>query len=245
MKNSEFLSFAFTILLTLSNPALAQNISKPGPKGTELIGGSLDTTFNNTGKVQTNLGMQFDLGVAVATQIDGKIVFAGMHYDSITATTNFTVLRYNTNGSMDSPDFGILGLVNVDWGNTPDSAQAAELQPDGRILIAGQAGNASVGASIFSLMRLNGDSPVPALASVAGRLVDSQGRGIPKTSITVINLQTNERNLILTGPSGYFRLDQLKTNSHYRLIFGNKLHSIAGQSFRLTGDKTDLAFVSE
>jgi uncharacterized delta-60 repeat protein len=54
--------------------------------------GSLDTTFNTTGKVTTPIGTVDDAAEAVAIQSDGKIVAAG--YSSTGSQYLFAVARY-------------------------------------------------------------------------------------------------------------------------------------------------------
>src|SRR5437773_1715810 len=62
--------------------------------------GSLDTSFNSSGKLTTAVGADCH-GRGVALQSDGKIVVAG---DSFTAGpySPFTVLRYRADGSLDT-----------------------------------------------------------------------------------------------------------------------------------------------
>ena len=97
--------------------------------------GSLDSSFGNGGKVTTPPGGQ-DQGsiVGLAIQPDGKIVAAG------TATpvsgNDFTVARYNSNGSLDS-SFGNNGIASVNINGNNDIATSLILQPDGKIVVAG------------------------------------------------------------------------------------------------------------
>src|SRR5207248_2331317 len=58
--------------------------------------GSLDSSFGSGGKVVTT-STTSDVGYAVAIQADGEIVVAASADD-----TNFKIVRYNTEGSMDS-----------------------------------------------------------------------------------------------------------------------------------------------
>src|SRR5207245_8040541 len=61
--------------------------------------GSLDLTFNGTGKVNTPITVN-DRAWALALQTDGKIVVAGDTNDG--NPSKFAVARYNSNGSLDS-----------------------------------------------------------------------------------------------------------------------------------------------
>jgi uncharacterized delta-60 repeat protein len=70
--------------------------------------GSLDTTFGTSGIVLTNPGV-INILNAIAIQSDDKIVAIG------TADNNLTIVRYNTNGSIDT-GFGTSGIFqpNID-----------------------------------------------------------------------------------------------------------------------------------
>lgn len=57
--------------------------------------GSFDTSFDTDGKVTTDLG-GWETGNSVAVQSDGKILLAG------TTDTDFALVRYNTDGSLDA-----------------------------------------------------------------------------------------------------------------------------------------------
>jgi uncharacterized delta-60 repeat protein len=62
--------------------------------------GTLDMTFNGTGKVSTPIGNGDDFASGVAVQEDGKIVVAGSTFNG--SNNDVAVVRYNPNGSLDS-----------------------------------------------------------------------------------------------------------------------------------------------
>jgi uncharacterized delta-60 repeat protein len=109
--------------------------------------GTVDTTTfgaNATrGMVVTSFSAKEDVATGVAFQTDGKIVVAGYSFDPLNtgndSNYDFVVLRYNTNGSLDST-FGIGGIARTDFqgGQTTDKAYAVVIQPDGKILLAGE-----------------------------------------------------------------------------------------------------------
>jgi uncharacterized delta-60 repeat protein len=121
-----------------------------------LTAGALDPTFGTGGEVLTNFppaakGFKGTGGNASAVRIqsDGKIVVAGQ------GAYDFAVARYNTNGSLD-PTFGsggkavtVFGQLNQAWAN--DLA----IQPDGKIVVAGEAYNTSSNSEAFALARYN------------------------------------------------------------------------------------------
>lgn len=100
--------------------------------------GSPDTSFGNAGKVITLIGNLADRAQGIALQDDGKIVVAGYSYDTTTEIGddyNFAVVRYNSDGSLDS-SFGTGGIVTTSLGRD-DDAWAVAVQDDGKIIAAG------------------------------------------------------------------------------------------------------------
>src|SRR5262249_41974587 len=87
--------------------------------------GSLDTNFGRGGKVLTDFAGSNDGAFDVAIQTDGKIVAAGFSFQ-FTASENFALARYNSNGVLDTT-FGAGGKVTTDFGNTFDTGRAVAL----------------------------------------------------------------------------------------------------------------------
>ncbi len=96
------------------------------------IDGSLDSTFGSNGIVTTDLG-DIDNGLSVALQADGKIVVAGK--GSPNNQSRFAVVRYNTNGSLDTT-FGSGGIVTTPIGEF-SAAEDLAIQSDGKIVVTG------------------------------------------------------------------------------------------------------------
>jgi uncharacterized delta-60 repeat protein len=116
------------------------------------LNGALDTTFGTGGKVTTDIGGADNEILAVAIQTDGKIVAAG--YSSNGADDDFTLARYNANGTLDS-SFGTGGIVRTNFNNSFDYSEAILIQPDGKIVAAGYSFNGSF--FDFALARYNAD----------------------------------------------------------------------------------------
>jgi len=100
--------------------------------------GSLDTTFSGDGKVTTPIGSGFEVAYSVVLQSDGKIVAAG--YSDNGTNNDFAVVRYNTNGSLDT-SFGTGGIVTTPIGSSGDEGRSVVLQSDGKIVAAGYSHN--------------------------------------------------------------------------------------------------------
>jgi uncharacterized delta-60 repeat protein len=104
--------------------------------------GSVDSTFNNGGTVTTNINNDNDRAYALARQPDGKIVAAGRRGIQFNPTEqrkgNVALVRYNPDGSLDAT-FGNGGIVVNDFGHGLESyALEVIIQPDGKIIIAGE-----------------------------------------------------------------------------------------------------------
>lgn len=99
---------------------------------------SLDTSFNGTGySVQTIVqNPHYSLGRSFAIQSDGKIVIAGDIVRN-NQQDEFALVRLNTNGTLDT-SFGTNGVVIAMLGSSSDSINKVRIQPDGKILLAGQ-----------------------------------------------------------------------------------------------------------
>lgn len=102
--------------------------------------GSLDPTFGSGGKVTLDLFGRGGEALAIAEQSDGKIVAAGYVVGSGNLE-DFGLARFNVDGSVDST-FGTEGKVATDFGFR-DKIFAIVIQPDGKIVGAGYAGDST------------------------------------------------------------------------------------------------------
>jgi uncharacterized delta-60 repeat protein len=98
--------------------------------------GALDSSFGNNGQVVTDLFGGDDYVLAVAKQVDGRLIIAGEI--NAAAEGDFGLVRYHQDGSLDT-SFGRDGLTTTDFPGGDDGAGALVLQPDGKILVAGRA----------------------------------------------------------------------------------------------------------
>ena len=97
--------------------------------------GTLDKTFGIGGKVQTDFPGLAAVASSVVVQPDGKIVVAGGAFPLFTFLGDFKVVRYNSNGSLDT-SFGNGGIVTTSF---PEGSYAFDLalQADGKVIAAG------------------------------------------------------------------------------------------------------------
>lgn len=122
--------------------------------------GTLDPAFNGTGFITTNIG-SVDLVQSAVLQPDGKIVVSGYGYGT---DGNTAIVRYNTNGTLDS-SFNGYGILK----STLSEPRSMVLQDDGKIIIGGGMLN-SVGETTIILMRYNIDGTPDASFASDGTL---------------------------------------------------------------------------
>jgi uncharacterized delta-60 repeat protein len=98
--------------------------------------GLLDTTFGINGIITTSIGSGDDKANCLLLQPDNKILVTGSTSNVTDGSkSNFAVVRYNFNGSLDNT-FGSDGIA-VTAIDTISSFRAAAIQADGKILAAG------------------------------------------------------------------------------------------------------------
>ena len=134
--------------------------------------GSLDASFGTGGEVLGPAGLPSNyypmaaLYPTTGTPNDGKIVLAEF-------STNFSVARYNPNGTLDS-SFGTSGIATANFGSTLGTAgsEFADIQPDGKVVVAGVSSNDKT----LELARFNVDGSLDATFGQGG-LVETALQG--------------------------------------------------------------------
>ena len=160
--------------------------------------GSLDTSFNGTGKVTTNFDGDGNAeGRSVAVQTDGKIVVVG--YATAASTEKFALARYNADGTLDT-SFGDSGRVMTDVGISGSNATGVALQKDGKIVVAGYAVNNSGTDYDFACVRYNTDGKVDQSFGDGGKIMTSVGQGEGKANAVAVH---SDGKIIVAG-SVYF-----------------------------------------
>lgn len=126
--------------------------------------GSLDNSFGTSGKVITSVGL-IDYGYSTAIQSDGKILVTGTSY--ISANYDISLLRYNTNGTLDST-FDSDGIVTTPIGSATDTGYSVVIQSDNKIIVAGYSYNGS--DFDFAVVRYNSDGSLDTTFSSDGKV---------------------------------------------------------------------------
>jgi uncharacterized delta-60 repeat protein len=120
--------------------------------------GSLDTTFNGTGKVTTPIVNGDDQAQGVAIDHLGKIVAVGL---SFVSSADFSLVRYNADGSLDTT-FNGSGKVTTSFTAGNDAGRAVAIDQQQRIVVAGDTG------SDYALARYIGDQVAPTVTIGGG-----------------------------------------------------------------------------
>jgi len=163
--------------------------------------GSLDTTFGAGGKVITNLGGPVDTIFSVALQSDKKILAAGYSGTYFPDNFDFALVRYNTDGSLDTT-FGTGGKVTTDLGAPYADVHSVAVQRDGKIVAAGIAWYRSVtmyGTQDTALARYNTDGSLDTTFGTGGKVISGVS-GVSDAALSVA-VQSDQR-IVVAGYSG-------------------------------------------
>lgn len=135
--------------------------------------GTLDTSFGQGGMVTTDFAGGADYAQAVVIQSDGKIVVAGYADMGGVTGTDFALVRYNADGSLDT-SFGQGGKVTTDFAADGDYGQALLIQSNGKIIVAGTSSSGAT-SDDFALARYNTDGSLDTSFGQGGKVTTNFG----------------------------------------------------------------------
>src|SRR5262249_41156963 len=141
----------------------------------------LDPNFGSGGKVVTDFFGAGNQGRAVAIQQDGRIVVVGQAH-TVPGHDDFALVRHNADGTLDT-GFGATGKITTDFFGANDSANAVAIQKDGRIVLAGAAGN--IFSSMFGLVRYNQDGSLDTSFGLNGKVTTNLGGFLSANAIAI------------------------------------------------------------
>lgn len=118
--------------------------------------GTFDDTFSDDGKQLTEFESSPSFASSLAIQPDGKIIQAGRAV--LNSRSNFALVRYNINGSLDT-SFSHDGQQTSVFGGGGYYGNAVIVQPDGKIVVGGYNEASGGSSSSFAVARYttNGD----------------------------------------------------------------------------------------
>jgi uncharacterized delta-60 repeat protein len=159
--------------------------------------GSLDTNFGGDGKVTTDFTPHSDVVFSARLQADGRIVAVGGASTGV--KPKFALARYNTDGSLDTT-FGGDGRVTTDFvpgTHGDDDAYSVDLQADGKIVAAGQAGRNF--STKFALARYNTDGSLDTSFGDGGKVTTNLTDGYDGAYGVAVR---PDGKIVAGGPSG-------------------------------------------
>lgn len=170
--------------------------------------GGFDTSWGGTGYVLTNVGSTNAANgqTGLALQNDGKIIAVGTA--GMSSSSRYAVVRYNSDGSLDS-SFGTNGSVlGTIAGNT--QGQKVLIQPDGKILVLAASG--SSGTNVQYVARHLSNGTIDDSFGTNGVVQLSQ---VIVTFGSLISLQPDGK--IVVGGTG--RVTRLNSNGSFDTTF--------------------------
>ncbi len=156
--------------------------------------GTLDTTFNGSGKVITAFSADTDEARGLVVQPDGKLVLAGSCTTS--ASAYFCALRYRTNGTLDT-SFGGTGKVvtAISAPGGDDIGNALVLQPDGKLI---QAGRCDGSGGDFCALRYHPNGVLDTSFGTGGKVITAVSGASGSDNAKALVLQADGK-LLLAG----------------------------------------------
>lgn len=149
----------------------------------EAAAGDLDPSFGDDGVVTTARAGSFAEGHAVVVQTDGKIVWVGT---TRVVDNDFLLIRHHVDGSLDTT-FGDDGQVVTDSGGS-EIADAAVVQADGKIVVAGRRRSSDLDRSVphgIVLARYHPDGSLDASFGDDGRAIGEFGAEPSEVSLAL------------------------------------------------------------
>jgi uncharacterized delta-60 repeat protein len=186
-------------------------------------GGPSDITpgdfFGSGGKVLTAIGTGDDVGNAMALQPDGRVVVAG--YSNNGANDDFAIVRYNTDGSLDT-SFDGDGKVTTQIGAGDNVGNAVAIQANGRVVVAGASFN---GTNFdFAVVRYNTNGSLEATYGTGGKVLVDVSNGGDDTGFGIV-LDSLGRAVVVGDAGGLFGVVRLLADTqpgcNYSLLPAN------------------------
>lgn len=176
--------------------------------------GSLDTSFGLRGKVTVPFGDRA-AAAAAALQPDGKVVATGFIASGLYSNSwNFGVARYMPGGKLD-PTFGSAGRVATKFGSIASSANALALQPDGKVVVAGQLNGP--GSRGIALARYRADGSLDQSFSTDGQVTTLSGTDAAASAVA---LQPDGKIIVAGTAPGHFAVVRYEPDGSLDPTFG-------------------------
>jgi uncharacterized delta-60 repeat protein len=201
--------------------------------------GSLDSTFSGDGITVIPVGEYDDQATSVDIQEDGRIVVAGFSnnepFEFSDTLVDFSAIRLNPDGSLDT-SFGVYGKIIIPAGRQADRVADIAIQPDGKILLAGEAYNGT--DSEFAVIRLNYNGSLDNTFDNDGKVLADIVTG--PDHLSSMSLQNDGKILLAGSGESDYLVVRLITDGSFDSSFANdgKLTIDVGSMFDYANDIT-------
>jgi len=215
--NEGIVSYNYNVVYNSNeiNTGVSKLVLQPDGKILALIGGAASlffVRFNTNGSVDTSFGNNGTLIFTTvfssfAIQPDSKIITAYKqdHYNSFgqVDSSYFRTERYNQDGTLDNT-FGTNGTITTDFGFGYNAAFAITLQPDGKVIVAGNSYNDK-----FAIARYTTNGDLDTTFDGDGKVITSLGIGL-KSYVKYLSVQADGKIIVAGGsytsmfPQEYF-----------------------------------------
>jgi uncharacterized delta-60 repeat protein len=176
--------------------------------------GQLDRSFGHHGFVTTAIGKGNSAPYDVAVQKNGRIVIAGF------AGNRLALARYTKRGKLDH-SFGHGGKVRPNLGGTTE-ALALAIQPDGKLVVAGDEQVGTGNSSEFLIARFNPDGSLDSTFGKAG--VTRITPGLANSAADAVQVQDDGKIVvagIVSSSNGYdWAVLRLRPDGFQDISFG-------------------------
>lgn len=177
-----------------------------------------DVSFGLNGIVTTDFNNTNDQAVAIGIQSNGKIILAGTTI--INSNTDFGIVRYNTNGTIDNT-FGIngTGKINIDTNNKQNILYNLIVLDDDKIILCGKT------STDITLIKLNNNGIIDTSFGSNGKVITN----ISLSEIQTYSIGIQSNNKIIVGGTifinnyseKYFFIMRYNPNGTIDTSFGN------------------------
>jgi uncharacterized delta-60 repeat protein len=192
--------------------------------------GSIDNSFGINGKVMTQVGTTGKAN-SMEIQNNGKIIVTGFAHVGTSSVSDFAIVRYNVDGSLDS-SFGAGGKVFTSVGNSNSLCNSVRVDANGKILLSGIA--SGINFQDFAIVRYHENGVLDSIFGDHGKIITPTGNSYSTTNSMAIQgdgkiLQSGYAN----APNFKFSVVRYNVNelSNLKVSFDNHVANVFPNPF--------------
>lgn len=155
--------------------------------------GTLDTSFNTSGKLVFNFEENINYLRSASLQSDGKIIVAGQCGTSSNA--DFAIARINPDGTFDTT-FGIQGKQRIEI-QSDDRGRCVAIQSDGKIVMGGYSYPINNNNCWFTAIRLTQQGQLDSSFATNGKFITKVASSYGNDTVNDMLLQPDDKIVLL------------------------------------------------